>query len=42
MACEEWQRLDTYVVDPHTLVWDRLRLLIAVTTQRVYGCQNNP
>jgi hypothetical protein len=46
MACEEWQRLDTYVVDPHTgkglLVSDRLPLLTAVTTQRVYGCQNNP
>jgi hypothetical protein len=46
VACEEWQRLDTYVVDPHTgkglLVSDRLPLLTAVTTQRVYGCQNNP
>lgn len=46
MAREEWQRLDTYVVDPHTgkglYVSDRLPLLTAVTTERVYGVQNNP
>jgi hypothetical protein len=46
MARDEWQRLDTYVVDPHTgkglYVSDRLRLLTAVTTQRAYGFQNNP
>ena len=46
MACEEWQRLDTSVVDPHIckglFVSDRLPVLTAVTTQRVFGCQNNP